>query len=82
MTVETEANGGAQGVHVKVVLPWLAPWARRAGTRDFCPSLAALVDPVLAVHYFTYLSPMLSKLGGQSCRVACLLICVYGANSP
>ncbi len=29
---------------MKGVLPWLVrPWARRAGTRDFYPTLAALV---------------------------------------
>jgi hypothetical protein len=40
------------------VLPLLVRWARRASTRDFCPGLAALVDPVqnilfLTAHYFT-----------------------------
>jgi hypothetical protein len=28
---------------MKGVLPWSYHWARRAGTRDFCPALAALV---------------------------------------
>ncbi len=44
-------------VHMKVILPWLVRWACRAGTRNFCPALAALVGPVqhiffLAIHYF------------------------------
>jgi hypothetical protein len=39
------------------VLSWLILWACRAGTRDFCSALAALVGPVqniffLTVHYF------------------------------
>jgi len=42
---------------MKRVLPGLVPWARHAGTRDFCPALAVLVRPVqniffLAVLYF------------------------------
>jgi hypothetical protein len=40
--VETEQMG-THGVHLKGVLPWLVPWARRAGTRYFYPVLAALV---------------------------------------
>jgi hypothetical protein len=48
---------GAQRAQMKGVLPWLVNWALRADTRDFCPTLAALVDPVqniffLTVHYF------------------------------
>jgi hypothetical protein len=34
---------GTQRVQLKVALPWLARWARRAGTRDIDPALAALV---------------------------------------
>jgi hypothetical protein len=44
---------------MKGVLPWLVRWACRAGTRNFCPALAALVGPVLVqkfssliMHYF------------------------------
>jgi hypothetical protein len=37
---------GALRVQMKGVFPWLVHWAIRAGTRDFCPSLAALVGPV------------------------------------
>jgi hypothetical protein len=37
---------GAQRVQMKGVLPWLVRWACCAGTRNFCPALAALVGPV------------------------------------
>jgi hypothetical protein len=45
-----------QRVQLKEVFPWLVRWARSAGTRDFYPALAALVNPVqniffLTVHY-------------------------------
>ncbi len=48
---------GTQRVQVKGVLPWLIHWACRAGTRDFCSALAALVSLVqniffLSAHYF------------------------------
>jgi hypothetical protein len=96
------------GVHMKEVLPWLVPWARRARTIDFCPSLAT--SQPSTIYYFAHRtlftvlvliaqqpgSPVslslvrlvgtgrvaflvhlnLSKPGRQSCRVACLLICV------
>ncbi len=29
---------GTYGVQMKGVLPWFVRWARRAGTRDFCPA--------------------------------------------
>jgi hypothetical protein len=50
---------GTQRVQMKDVLRWLDCWARRAGTRDFYPALAALVSPVqnmffLTVHYFNF----------------------------
>jgi hypothetical protein len=35
-----------QRVQMKGVLPWLVRRACRAGTRDFCPALAALVGTV------------------------------------
>ena len=65
---------GTQGVQMKGVLPCLARWARCAGTRDFCPALAALFGPVLNIfpspHTISiYLSPLPSKLGRQSWRV-------------
>jgi hypothetical protein len=40
--VETEVNG-VQRVQMKGVLPWLVRWACRAGTREFCSALPALV---------------------------------------
>jgi hypothetical protein len=53
---------GTQGVHMKGVLSWLVRWACRAGTRDFAPALAALIDPVqniffLTIYYFTLFIP-------------------------
>jgi hypothetical protein len=49
--------------------------AHRAGTRDFCPAMAALVGLVqniffLAAHYFKVLNlpPSPTKQGSQSCR--------------
>jgi hypothetical protein len=63
----------------KRILTWLVRWARRAGTRDFYPALAALVGPVQniffphrALQYFIYVSPSHSNLARQTCRAACL----------
>jgi hypothetical protein len=46
----------------------LVRWARSAGTRDFCPALAALVGQVqnnffLTVHYFTSFVPIALQAG-------------------
>jgi hypothetical protein len=54
---------GTQRVQMNVVLLWLVRCARRAGTRDFCPALAALACPVqniffLFVHYFRSIFPI------------------------
>jgi hypothetical protein len=62
---------GTQRVQMKGVL--------RAGTRGFCPALAVLVGPVQNLFFSLYtisihLSPSPSKLGRQSCRVACLFL--------
>ncbi len=57
LTVETVVNWDSWSTYEWG--PFLVVcWARCAGTRDFCPGLAALVDPVqnilfLAAHYFT-----------------------------
>ncbi len=58
---------------MKEVLPWLVRWARRAGARDLCPALAALVSPVqnvfprhtLLVH-FIYPLRAASWAGGRA----------------
>ncbi len=55
LTVETELNG----VQMKGVLPWLAHWARRAGTRDCYPVLAAL-------KYFFTLCVTIVRQSGQA----------------
>jgi hypothetical protein len=54
---------GTQRVEVKGVIPWLFHWACRAGTRDYCSALAALVGPVqniffVTVHYFNLFFPI------------------------
>jgi hypothetical protein len=36
---------GTQRVQMEGVLPWLVRGAGRAGTIDFCPALAALIQP-------------------------------------
>ncbi len=61
-----------QRVQIKWVLPWLVTWDCRAGTRDFCSALAALVGPV---HCFISLSGQAAMLGPL------LLVCVSGLNS-
>jgi hypothetical protein len=54
------------------------------GTIDFCPLLAALVDLAKKIsspdNISLYLSPSPCKLSRQSCRVACLLISVFGCH--
>jgi hypothetical protein len=59
---------GTHGVQMKGVLPWLVSWALRAGTREFCPALVALVGPVqniffLTVHYFNSFVPIVQQTG-------------------
>jgi hypothetical protein len=55
---------GTQRVQLKGGLPWLVRWALPAGTKDFCPALAALVSPVLqniffhTVHFFNLFVPI------------------------
>jgi hypothetical protein len=79
---------GTHGVHRKGVLPWLLRWACRAGIRNFCPALAALVSLVQNVFFLTaphiislHLSLSPRKLGsGSRGRIAYLLICVSGLN--
>jgi hypothetical protein len=55
---------GTQRVQMKEVLPWLARWACRAGTRDCCPALAAPKSAQhktffsLTAHYFILFVPI------------------------
>jgi hypothetical protein len=56
---------------MKGLLSWLVRWARDAGTRDFCPALAALFGPVqnnfLSPYTFSLdLSPSPSQLARQA----------------
>jgi hypothetical protein len=36
---------------MKGILPWLVHWACRAGTKEFAPALAALLDPVQNIFF-------------------------------
>jgi hypothetical protein len=45
LTVETEANGDSKSTN-EWVHPLFVGWAVHASTRDFCPGMDALVDPV------------------------------------
>ncbi len=74
VTVETEAMG-TLGIQMKSV--------RRAGTIYFCPAMAALVSQYNFLSLYTisvYVSPSPSNLGRQSCRAACLWMCVSGCD--
>ncbi len=67
---------GTQRVQMKGVLPWLVRWALRAGTRDFCPALAAHVRPVQnifssPVHYYNSFVPI-AQQDGQAVVSGCL----------
>jgi len=58
LIVETEANGN--------IWSWLIIWARRAGTRDLYPALAAQASPVQntlfrTVHYISRAGPPVSE---------------------
>jgi hypothetical protein len=62
---------GTQCVHMKGALPYMVRCARRAGTRDFCPALAALVGsvqyiffPHSTLQYFT--SFVITQQAGQA----------------
>jgi hypothetical protein len=68
---------GTHRVHVKVVHPWLVRRACRAGTKDFCPALAALVGPV---QNFVFPHPTLlhfipiAQQVGQAVVLRCLFL--------
>jgi hypothetical protein len=68
---------------MKRLLPWLVRWACRAGTRDFCPTLASLVGPVknifsLTVQYFNTFVPIAQQAGQAAvmCRLS-LIMCLW-----
>jgi hypothetical protein len=70
---------------MKGVLPSLVRWAPHTGTRDFCPALGCTSKPstkkISSPHIISLqLSPSPIKLGRQSCRVACHLICVFSCT--
>jgi hypothetical protein len=55
-----------QRAQMKGVLPWLVSWACRAGIRDFCSTLAALVAPVQAGQ-----AAVLGRLSFSKCLWSC-----------
>jgi hypothetical protein len=67
---------------MKGVLSWLVRWASGAGTRYFCPALAALVSPGTNNFFShrTLFQVTAQQAGRQSCRVAYLLLCVSGCK--
>jgi hypothetical protein len=67
LTVESESMG-THRVHMKGVLSWLLLWARRAGTIDLCPALAALVGLVQNI----------GQQPGQAVVLGRLSLCVFG----
>ena len=65
-TVETEVNGDSKSTNERGL--WLVGWACRAGTRDFCSVLVALVNSVqnmccLTVYYFNSCVPIAQQAG-------------------
>jgi hypothetical protein len=59
----------------------LVRWAGRAGTRDCYPALTALVGIVQNMFFLSVPSPSNLGVGGrQSCRAACLRICISSGN--
>jgi hypothetical protein len=52
LTVETEVNGDPK-ITNEMGLPSLVHWACRAGSRDFCPALAALDVSVQNIFFRT-----------------------------
>ncbi len=52
---------GTQRVQMKGVLPWLVHWACRAGTRDSCSALGALIGPVEI--FFNFFVPLAQQAG-------------------
>jgi hypothetical protein len=69
LTVETQVKGHL----MKGVLSWFVLWAYRAGTRDLCSALAALVGPVqnmffITIHYYNFFVPF-----AQQARQAAML---------
>ncbi len=51
LTVETDGDSKSA---TKGALLWLVHWACRAGTKYFCPALAAQVGPVQNKHVITH----------------------------
>ncbi len=59
LTVEAQVNGDSMGTNERG--PSLVRWACRAGTRDFCSALAALVG---LVHFNSFV--LIAQQAGQA----------------
>ncbi len=81
LAVEAEASGELWSTNEGCPHLWLVRCTLRSGKKDFLTCLDCSDQPSTK-YFFTrrlislYMSPSLSNLGRQSCRVACLLICV------
>ncbi len=79
LTVETEANGDSKSTNERGP-SLVVRLSLHAGTKGFCPSVAALVSSIIFCSSLytisNHLSASPSKLGRQSCRVAYLLMFV------
>jgi hypothetical protein len=66
---------------MKGVLPWMVRWARRAGTRDFCPALAAPLGPVQNIFLLMHTISLHLSLAQQAAQAVvlcrCLLMCLW-----
>jgi hypothetical protein len=91
LTVETEVNSDSKSTNIRgpFKVGSLVRGPCRAGTRDFCPALLALVGTAqyilfLSVHYFNSFVPV-AQLTGQAVVLAplslmmCLCACRYWA---
>ncbi len=85
VTVETGAIGDSRSTTHERGPFFVGFWVWRAGTREFCSTLAALVG---SIYFFPSpyiisipLSPSLNKLGRQPCWVACLCAQLWSCSN-
>jgi hypothetical protein len=81
VAVETEANGDSRSTTYERGPFFVGFWVWRAGTREFCSTLAALVGPVQniffphrTVHYFNAFVPI-AQQAGQAAVLGRLSLC-------
>ncbi len=80
LSVETEAKG-TQRVHMKGVLPWLVGWARRSGTRSYCPASAATVSAVqnIFIYIYFFLTAAASWAGSRAASPFSQYMCLWSS---